>query len=150
MQVVNRLTSLAALVALPQIAFAQAVYRCETQGKVSYSDAPCVGAKVIDATPTKGMDKMGGRSSKGKEVRREEFNALMDDALRPLTGKSNAEMDVLRKRVRHSPEDQRRCRALDQRLPQLEAAAASGPNDRKAQAEVALYQARRQFFDLKC
>lgn len=28
------------------------VYRCETNGKVNYSDAPCVGAKVIDATPT--------------------------------------------------------------------------------------------------
>jgi hypothetical protein len=38
------------------------VYRCETAGKVSYSDAPCVGAKEIDATPTQGMDKMTGAS----------------------------------------------------------------------------------------
>ena len=28
------------------------VYRCETAGKVSYSDAPCVRAKEIDTTPT--------------------------------------------------------------------------------------------------
>jgi hypothetical protein len=30
------------------------VYRCETNGKVTYLEAPCVGAKVIDATPRKG------------------------------------------------------------------------------------------------
>ena len=62
------------------------VYRCETAGKVSYSDAPCVGAKEIDATPTQGMDKMTGTSRKGADVRRDEQNAVMADALKPLTG----------------------------------------------------------------
>ena len=64
------------------------VYRCETAGKVSYSDAPCVGAKEIDAIPTQGMDKMTGASRKGADVRRDEHNALMADALKPLTGMS--------------------------------------------------------------
>ena len=61
------------------------VYRCETAGKVSYSDAPCVGAKEIDTTPTQGMDKMTGASRKGADVQRAEHNALMADALKPLT-----------------------------------------------------------------
>ncbi|SFV00255.1 hypothetical protein SAMN04489707_10692 [Paenacidovorax caeni] len=64
------------------------VYRCETAGKVSYSDAPCVGAKEIDATPTQGMDKMTGASRKGADVQRAEHNPLMADALKPLTGMS--------------------------------------------------------------
>lgn len=47
------------------------VYRCEHGGKVSYSDEPCVGAKVVDATPTQGMDKMAGSTSKGAEALRD-------------------------------------------------------------------------------
>lgn len=144
-------TFLCGLILIPLLAGAQPVYRCESQGKVSYSDAPCVGAQVIDATPTQGMDRMSGKSSKGKEVRREEFRQLMDDALRPLTGKSNEEMRVLRKRAMQAPQDRQRCFALDRRLPELEAAAATGAEGpRKAQADVELYKARKQFFDLKC
>jgi hypothetical protein len=52
---------------LPVVA-QHSVYRCETNGKVSYSDAPCVGARVIDATPTQGMDKMTGQSREGSNV----------------------------------------------------------------------------------
>ena len=74
------------------------VYRCETNGKVNYSDAPCVGARVIDVTPTQGADKMTGRSSKGKEVQREEFHSTLDNATRPLHGLSHEEMDVRRRR----------------------------------------------------
>lgn len=74
------------------------VYRCDSGGKVSYSDAPCVGGKVIDVTPTLGADKMTGRSIKGNDVQREEYRAVLDDAIRPLHGLSHAKMDVIRRR----------------------------------------------------
>ncbi|WP_399696513.1 DUF4124 domain-containing protein [Xenophilus sp.] len=137
-----------ALAALP--AASQQVYRCESGGKVAYSDAPCVGAKVIDATPTQGMDKMTGRSRKGREVQREEFHREFDKALRPLHGRSHEEMDTLRKRVYLSSRDQQQCARLDGLLPNLEADAARATGPAKARADVDLYKVRKQFFDLKC
>lgn len=131
-------------------ASAQTVYRCETAGKVSYSDAPCVGAKVVDATPTQGMDKSSGRSQKSAEVRRDEFRKTMDTALRPLTGASHEEMNTLRRRHKLQSEEKMKCAALDARLPRLEAAAAEAGSTDKARADVELYKARKQFFDLKC
>ena len=126
------------------------VYRCETNGRVAYSDSPCVGAKVIDATPNQGVDKMSGQSRKGADVQRAEMNKVFDDALKPLTGKSPKEMDALRRRVRLPGADQAECARLDRQLPALETRANSSDGKPQAEAEVQLYQARKRFFDLKC
>jgi hypothetical protein len=126
------------------------VYRCETNGKVSYSDAPCVGAKVIDATPTQGMDKMTGQSRKGRDVQREEFNTAFDNAFRPLHGRSHADMNVMRRRVKLPAGDQAQCANLDNRLSELETGAAKASGEAKARADFDLYTARKRFFDLKC
>lgn len=126
------------------------VYRCETNGKVNYSDAPCVGAKVIDVTPTQGADKMTGRSSKGRDVQREEFHSTLDNATRPLHGLSHDEMDARRRRYQLSSTDQLQCATLDQQLPALEEQTSKAAGRARGQADVALYQARKQAFDLKC
>lgn len=136
-------TSCAAFAAPP-------VYRCEMNGRIAYSDSPCVGAKVIDATPNQGVDKMSGQSRKGADVQRAEMNKIFDDALKPLTGKSSAEMDALRRRARLPGTDQAECARLDRQLPPLEARASSSDGRSRAEAEVQLYQARKRFFDLKC
>ena len=142
--------SIIAMLVLP-VAAQSTVYRCETNGKVSYSDAPCVGAKVIDATPTQGMDKMTRQSRKGgRDVQREEFDVAFDSALRPLHGRSHADMDVVRRRVKLSTHEQAQCANLDNRLPSLEADAGRAAGEAKARVEVDLYKARKQFFDLKC
>ena len=126
------------------------VYRCETGGKVSYSDAPCVGGKTVDVTPTQGMDKMGGTSRKGAEVQREEFRKSMDTAVRPLTGKSHEDMNVLRHRVNLPAGVQARCDTLDGQIAELQGDVARTSGAEKGRAEVALYKARKSFFDLKC
>lgn len=126
------------------------VYRCETNGRVAYSDSPCVGAKIIDATPNQGVDKMSGQSRKGAEVQRAETNNAFDDALTPLTGKSRGDMEVLRRRVRLSSQDQAECARLDRQLPALEGGGGSSDAKARAEAEVRLYQTRKRFFDLKC
>lgn len=126
------------------------VYRCETAGKVSYSDAPCVGAKEIDATPTQGMDKMTGASRKGADVQRAEHNALMADALKPLTGMSPEQYRVYKHRFKLSPRDKAECTRLDTELPDLKQRAATAPVSDKALADVELYKARKQFNDMNC
>lgn len=126
------------------------VYRCETAGKVSYSDAPCVGAKEIDATPTQGMDKMTGTSRKGADVRRDEHNAVMADALKPLTGMSADQYRVYKHRFKLSPGDKAECARLDTHLPELKQRAATALSSEKARADVELYKARKQFNDLNC
>jgi hypothetical protein len=137
-------------VASGSVAAQQHVYRCETNGKVAYSDAPCVGAKVIDATPTHGADKMSGASRKGREVQRDEFTTSLDNATRPLHGRSHDEMNVLRRRVNLPGRDQQHCTRLDRLLPTLEADAGRATGEAKARADVDLYKARKAFFDLKC
>ena len=126
------------------------VYRCETAGKVSYSDAPCVGAKEIDATPTQGMDKMTGTSRKGADVRRDEHNAVMAEALKPLTGMSGDQYRVYKHRLKLSPRDKTECGRLDTNLPELKQRAATAPSSEKTLADVELYKARKQFNDLNC
>lgn len=127
------------------------VYRCDTNGKVSYSDSPCVGAKIIDATPTQGADRMGGTSRKGREVQRDEYTTVLDNATRPLHGRSHDEMNVLRRRGTLPGQAQQACARLDGDLPALEAASSGGASgEAKARADVDLYKARKRFFDLKC
>lgn len=140
------------LVRTQQVATAASaqVYRCEHGGKVSYSDEPCVGAKVVDATPTQGMDKMTGSTRKGAEALRDERRKTMDSAFQPLTGLNHEQMNVERRRQKLSPDAKATCRHLDRQLPQLEAQTGRAPVSQKQEAEVDLYRARRAFFELKC
>jgi len=131
-------------------ALAQPVYRCETKGKVAYSHEPCVGAKVVDTTPTQGLDKFTGQSRKGKDVRQNEYNRLFDDAVKPITGKTHEEMAVQRRRYKLSPADQRECRALDERLRMEEAAVRQASPGAAQQAEAKLFLSRHRYRDLRC
>ena len=126
------------------------VYRCETAGKVSYSDAPCIGAKEIDATPTQGMDKMTGTSRKGADVRRHEHDGAMADALKPLTGMTPEQYRVYKHRFKLSPADKAECARLDASLPGLKQRAVAAPSSEKVLADVELYKARKNFNDLNC
>lgn len=126
------------------------VYRCETGGKVAYSDSPCIGATIVDATPTQGMDRMTGQSRKGKDVQQVELNHAFADAVRPVTGRSRGEMDVLRRRVKLDRPDQQACERLDGQLPTLELEARKTQGAAKARAEFDLYAARKRYFELKC
>ncbi|CAN7589637.1 DUF4124 domain-containing protein [Variovorax sp. LjRoot84] len=141
--------ALCTVLALPAAAQPK-VYRCDTNGKVAYSDAPCVGARIIDATPTQGADKLGGASRKGREVQRDEYTTSLDNATRPLHGRSHDEMNVMRRRVNLPGGDQQACARLDSQIPMLEAGSGSATGEAKARADVDLYKARKQFFDLKC
>ncbi len=150
-QSARSLLLLLALVCCAAPAFAQKpVYRCETAGRVSYSDAPCVGATEIDATPTQGMDKMTGKSRKGKDVRRDEYNTALAEAIQPLTGMNADEYRVYQRRFKLSPADKLECARLDNRLPTLKKSVQAAAANDLAQTEVDLYKARKRFNDLNC
>ena len=127
------------------------VYRCETAGRVNYSDSPCVGGAVVDIAPTQGMDRMSGASRKGHDVQRTERNKGFDEVIRPLSGKTHDEMNTLRRRVKLPARDQAVCSQLDEQLADLEAATKQPTaSTHRARADVDLYLARKRYFDLKC
>jgi hypothetical protein len=129
---------------------AQSVYRCETHGRVGYSHEPCVGAKVVDTTPTQGLDKSTGASRKGHDVRREEFKRSLNEAVRPLTGMSHEQTKVFERRMKLPASVQAECKLLDFQLPgRVEAVRNSAPPE-KVEAEIELYQSRKRIRELGC
>ena len=132
------------------IAQAQSVYRCETNGQVAYSHEPCVGAKVVDTTPTQGLDKSTGVSRKGRDVQREELKRSINEAMRPLTGMSHEQTKTFERRIKLPASAQSECKVLDMRLPDQEQAVRTSTPAAKAEAEVQLFLNRRRFRELGC
>lgn len=130
--------------------WAQSVYRCETQGRISYSHEPCIGAKVVDTTPTQGLDRSSGVSRKGADVGREERRKGMHDALRPLTGRSHEEMKVVERRRQLPAKAQLECQWLDVQLPMQERTASSATAKDRESLETRLFLSRSQYRNLGC
>lgn len=129
---------------------AQPVYRCEIQGRVIYSNEPCIGARVVDTTPTQGLDKLSGVSRKSPEAQRDEQQKQMSEALYPITGMNHEQRTLYHRRIKLPAEVQFECRLLDARIPRQEKAVReSGPQD-KAEAETQLFLSRSQFRKLRC
>ena len=128
------------------------VYRCELEGKTIYSDAPCLGAKRVDTTPTQGMDKLSGRSRKSAEVRRDEHQKMVTEALRPFHGMSHQEMSprYRRSQNRLTPAEHAECEALDGTIKQLEQREGSAQGDALKRTQMQLLQQRQRYKELNC
>ena len=131
-------------------AMSQQVYRCEINGKASYSHEPCPGAKAIDTTPTQGMDKMNVKSKKGADVQKAESDRQLAQALQPMTGQSPEAFEVTKRRMNLSALDKHTCSQLDYALPQLAQNVAQATPEQKDQAEGKLYKARKAYRDIRC
>lgn len=119
-------------------ATSQQVYRCESAGKVSYSDEPCINAEVIDATPTAGAHSLSGTKRLSAQRQSEENRKHFDEAIKPITGMSHEQMNVERRRRKLTLEEKHECAKLDREM-----------NDQKQDA-LTLYQVRKRFFELRC
>lgn len=120
--------------------FAQApVYRCESAGKVAYTNEPCLGAKIVDTTPTQGLDRTSGTVRKGTDVRRDETNKQLADAMRPLFNETPEERKRRHHRAKLSESVRAECLALD---PQI----GGSPRDH----ESALLRNRQRYRELGC
>lgn len=120
---------------------ADPVYRCEQGGKVTYSNEPCVGARVVDTTPTEGLDKSSGKSRKGADVQRAQTHREQAKALEPVFGETAHQRATRHKRAQLPKSAQAECAALDSAV----GATASGPGE-----EQALYAKRARFRELRC
>lgn len=126
------------------------VYKCEAKGRVVYSDSPCVGAEVIDVTPTRGLNKSSGRERVGADVQRERHRELMAEALRPLTGKSAEEMQVLGQRQKLAPALRAECVELDGAIARGEASEQSATGGGKRAVQRDLFESRRRHREIGC
>lgn len=129
---------------------AQTVYKCPSGASVVYSHEPCLGAQVVDTTPTQGMDKFTGQSRKGADVQRVEHRKMLAEAVKPITGMDAKQFEKATARQKLEPAARLQCDLLDGRLAREEARAArAGKNDATA-AEAALFESRKQYRELRC
>ena len=115
------------------------VRQLDARGSATSSSLAC-------ATPTQGADKMGGASRKGREAQRDEFTTSLDNATRPLHGRSHDEMNVLRRQAAISSNAPGSTVIFQHSRPMQDAPR----GEAKARADGDLYKASKQFFDLKC
>lgn len=126
------------------------VYKCEVNGKVVYSDSPCLGARRVDVTPTRGLDRSTGQTRTGTDVQREKLNEQMADALRPLLNEAPEERAVRHKRFKLSPEARGRCRSLDARIRDLEDEERAASRENLETVQRGLFTARNEHHELGC
>lgn len=143
---------LAAVVAVTAAQVSAQVYRCEVGGKTVYSDAPCLAAKRVDVTPTRGADSWTGKQQKGTHAIREDMNHAFDDALKPLTGLSRDQMDAERRRYRNgvTPADKAECQRLESATAALEKREQRTEGAQREQTQLELFKARQRYHGLKC
>lgn len=127
------------------------VYKCQEGGRTYYADAPCLGAKRIDVTPTRGLDKSSGQQRQGADVQRERLREQYAEAFRPVTGLDAGQIEQIAKRSKLTPEAQQACRQLDAALPPAEQAEHQATTTAERQAaQRRLFQLRQQFHSWKC
>lgn len=126
------------------------VYKCLVNGKTVYSDQPCLGAVEVDVTPTRGMNKSTGIERIGADVSRERNRELIADMVKPLTGTSRAEFEVLRRRVNLPAKTQAECRNLDASIARLKADESAAKAPQLAEIQQQLFAQRTRLKILSC
>ena len=89
------------------------VYKCESKGKITYTDEPCLGARRLDVVPTRGVDKLSGTERTGTDVANERRREVFADALRPISGMNAEQLATFSRRQRLDSRSQRECAQLE-------------------------------------
>ncbi|MFT3720106.1 hypothetical protein [Pseudorhodoferax sp.] len=126
------------------------VYRCELDGKVSYSDAPCLGARRVNVEPTRGLNKSSGTERTGADVRQERNDEMVADALRPVFGESAEQRALRLRRAKLDPHARAACTKLDASIPLLEREQGQVSKVDRSRVEERLLAERQQFQRLGC
>jgi hypothetical protein len=126
-------------------ALSRTVYKCNVNGRVAYSDSPCLGAERLEIEPSRGV----GRTA-GADVQRERAREALADAIRPLTGMDAKQFEVQSRRMKLTAAAQRECRALDIDLPAKEHAVAASSGGLRQEEERQLFSLRQRYRYLGC
>ena len=149
-QQLPRFALLCVALGLPYSVTAQQVYRCEVNGKVSYSNEPCQGAKLVKTPPAQSSDKTPAQHQKDMDTLKAELERNTATKTRALAAKAPEDPEVAKRRENLTPLAKHSCSLLDQSLPQLRENAAHGTPESKEKAGIQLYKARKAFQDLRC
>lgn len=125
------------------------VFRCEVNGKITYSDAPCLGAKKVNVEPTRGLTSTG-KERPGADVQRERFDEGIAEAIRPLTGKDAKQLQVDGKRLPLTAPAQAECRQLDTAIPAAEQKERLSDARSRPAIQQELLVLRQRFIQLHC
>lgn len=134
------------------------VFKCEVDGKISYSDAPCPGAQRLEVQPTRGLNKSTGTERVGTDVQRERFHEAFAEGIKPVTGMTPEQLTKAGQRAQLTLETQRECSQLDRGLPvaeKEEAALLRQPRSAARdtglkQVQTRLLQQRQRARELRC
>ncbi len=118
------------------------VYKCTTDGKVVYSDEPCLGAEKINAEPTRGLNQFTGNVQRGRDVQNEMNREAFAQAVRPLTGMDANQLAVESRRQQLTPDARRQCQKLDQDIQLGEAKERAVIGDERSQVQQVLFNNR--------
>ena len=126
------------------------VFKCEENGKIVYSDAPCLGAARVNVEPTRGLDTMSGKKQTGADVRRERLNENTAEALRPIFNETARQRATRHHRFKLSASAKQRCAQLDAQIPSLERKERDTKGPDLAALQQSLLGARQQYRSLGC
>jgi hypothetical protein len=126
------------------------VFKCQEAGKTVYSDAPCLGAKVIDVEPTRGLNKSSGRVQIGADVQHEQGREMIAEIMRPLTGLDAKQLAVQGRRNQLSLENQQECGRLDGEVSAAQQGEKNATRSDRKDVQMKLYQLRKRFQVLGC
>lgn len=121
------------------------VFRCDANGKATYSDVPCLGAERLEVEPSRGV---GNRA--GADVQQERHREQFAEAVRPLTKMSPKQLDIYARRLRLSNGARRECEALDREVLEAESMEKQTAADRLKGIQAKIYSLRERQIRLQC
>jgi hypothetical protein len=152
-----RLLLLALVVAFPVLAPAQPVppatrtaFKCKIDGRIVYSDEPCLGAQRIEVEPTRGVDAVSARPPPVSDARREPPREVAPNAGGTVSGSDGRQPEAQNRRTHLSAESQRECRDLDTSIVALEREEREASKAQIGSVQNQLFAARKRFVALGC
>lgn len=126
------------------------VFKCRKDGKVVYSDSPCVGAEKLEVEPTRGLNQASGMERIGSDVRRELQREGIANAVRPITGMDAKQFEIAGRRMHLTAEAQRECGGLDKNIPAVEFEEKHATTDDLPRVQQRLFILRKRYRELRC
>ena len=122
------------------------VYKCESGGKVTYSEKACRG-RIIN---TADAPVPARPNPKEMDVRRINESQALAQAMQPKADESTAQFEARRRRASLLPEDRDECARLDKRMPVEEGSLNNPDPEEVSKAQEALGKSRKRFGELRC
>ena len=126
------------------------LFKCKDQGKIVYSDSPCVGAEKLEVEPTRGVNKLSGKTRIGADVQRELQHEMFAEAIRPLTGMNAKQLEVQTRRIHLPGTVQQECRRLDLDLANTEYEEKHAAQSALHDVQARVFLLRQRFRELRC